>query len=106
MKLEEMFEKLENHNIYTDYLVRIKYKYDWEEEYEAHNEILEAYNGKFVWLNDWNEGQTDVEVLGFVAIEDIPISKVVKWVAEEGSDLLFSSEEVNDPSGTDMRGEE
>lgn len=86
MTLEAMFEKLDACDYATDYIVRLKYKYDWENQYEYSNEVLESYDGRYVWLNDWNEGQKDVEVLGFVAIEDIPVKKVVKWLHNCGAD--------------------
>ena len=55
------------------YIVRLAYKYDWEKEYDISNEILEwddSFNN-YVWLNDWNEGQSDVYVLGFIKVSDV-----------------------------------
>ena len=62
----------------TDYIVRLKYKYDWEKEYTIENEYLEydSNNDCWVWLNDWNEGQTDVEVLGYIDIDDIYVPAI------------------------------
>ena len=59
-----------------DKLVYLKYKYSHEEEWTFSNEILEvemSVGGCYVWLNDWDEGQQDVEILGCIAISDIDV---------------------------------
>jgi len=59
-----------------DKLVYLKYKYSHEEEWTFSNEILEvemSVDGCYVWLNDWDEGQQDVEILGCIAISDIDV---------------------------------
>jgi hypothetical protein len=59
-----------------DKLVYLKYKYSHEEEWTFSNEILEvemSVGGFYVWLNDWDEGQQDVEILGCIAISDIDV---------------------------------
>lgn len=76
MTLEKFFEKLYSQETRDDYLVRLKFKYDWEDEYEEHNEFLETCNGDYMWLNDWCEGQTDVEVIGYIAVPDIEIPRL------------------------------
>jgi len=82
MTLDELFEKLET-EVYDDFLVRLKYKYDWEEQYDYSNVMLCADGqGDWYWSWDWNEGQTDVTVIGYVAIEDIPVKRVIKWIAD------------------------
>ena len=59
---------------YDDYIVRVRYKYSFEEKWTYSNEYLE-YDGPagWCWIYDWYEGQQDVEFLGFMAIEDIDI---------------------------------
>ena len=59
-----------------DIIIRLKYKYDYENTYSYSNEILE-YSGDdgWIWLNDWDEGYTsggEVWVLGYVSVDDIP----------------------------------
>lgn len=74
MTLNEFFEWLKTQTIET-MIVSLRYKYSWEEEWTYSNEILEidfSVDSIYIWLNDWNEGQTDVEVLGC-----IPLSEVV-----------------------------
>lgn len=81
MKLNTFFEMLDSDDfLRTDYIVRLKYKYDWEKDYTFSNEYLE-YSGNddsWLWLNDWNEGQTDVEVIGYVAIEDVNVQQTIE----------------------------
>ena len=78
MKLNEFFEMLDSDDfLRTDYIVKLAYKYDWEKEYTVENQYLE-YDGNqdaWVWLNDWNEGQTDVEVLGYIDIDEVEVPK-------------------------------
>ena len=76
MKLQEFYKMLDSDDfLRTDYIVKLAYKYDWEKEYTIENEYLE-YDGNqdvWVWLHDWNEGQTDVEVLGYIDIDDVDV---------------------------------
>ena len=72
-----MFDELEN-KVRDTYIVTLKYKYDFEEKYTIENHILEydSIADSYVWLNDWNEGQTDVEVLGYMLLGDVDTTKV------------------------------
>ena len=72
MILDEFFKKLYSDAIYEDLIVRLKYKYTHEDKWIYSNEILE-YNANYgyMWLNDWNEGQQDVVVVGFVPVDKI-----------------------------------
>ena len=79
MTLDEFFQKLKEQNaVHQDYIVKLKYKYDYEDKYTIRNEILE-YDpdanllGDYIWLNDWNEGQTDVTVLRYIGVQDVNI---------------------------------
>lgn len=58
---------------YETYIVRLAYKYDFEVVYNISNEILEWDDSlhSYVWLNDWDEGQTDVYILGFIKVSDV-----------------------------------
>lgn len=76
MTLDELFEILNKPTIiHQDYIVKLKYRYSFEERYTIENQILE-YDGsenEYIWLDDWNEGQDDVEVLGYIAVQDVQI---------------------------------
>ena len=75
MTLEEFFKKLYSNMVYEDIIVRLKYKYNYEDEWTYSNEILE-YDGNilgYCWLNDWDEGQQDVVVLGYIPVDEIKI---------------------------------
>ena len=77
MTIDEMFNELENKARDT-YIVTLKYKYEFEENYTIENQILEydSITDSYVWLNDWNERQTDVEVLGYMILGDVDTTKV------------------------------
>lgn len=58
------------------YIVELHYKYNHEKEFIVSNEILEPYNDDYIWVNDWDEGQTtsgEVYVGGFISIYDLDI---------------------------------
>ena len=88
MTLEKLFETLEDAT-YCEYIVRLKYKYDWETEYTYSNElILDNGRGDWYWQNDWDEGQTDVEVVGFMAVDDVAVPPISKSRTKHEIDKL------------------
>ena len=78
MTIDELFDELEN-KVRDTYIVTLKYKYEFEENYVVENQILEydSVVDSYVWLNDWNEGQTDVEVLGYMLLGDVDTTKLL-----------------------------
>ena len=78
MTINEMLDELEN-KMRDTYIVTLKYKYDFEENYAIENHILEydSITDSYVWLNDWYEGQTDVEVLGYMSLGDVDTTKLL-----------------------------
>lgn len=66
---------VEERGVYSDYLVRLRYKHYSEKEWTYTNEYLEFNAGymEWCWLNDWYEGQQDIEFLGFIAVDDIEV---------------------------------
>lgn len=71
-KFNQMLDNNSSHP-YEDLIVTIKYKYDWETDYIIENQLLE-YDGNvdnYIWLHDWDEGQTDVTVLGFIPVSEV-----------------------------------
>ncbi len=71
--LDEFMAWLDRLFIRQPYIVRLAYKYKWQNEYEKSNEYLEWdwENDSYYWLNDWNEGHDEAYVLAFVAVADI-----------------------------------
>ena len=73
ISLEEFFNLLGKQPI-QKYIVWLRQKASNKTEWEYLKEILNVdldYDGYYVWDSDWNEGQQDVEVLGYIAIDDI-----------------------------------
>lgn len=71
LKLDKFFEIIKNEP--ADYIVKLAYRYHWEEDYTVSNELLEYdYSmDSYEWLNDWNEGQHFVYVIGFIKVSDV-----------------------------------
>lgn len=78
MTINEMFNELDDKERDT-FIVTLKYRYDFEEYYTIENHILEydSLDDSYVWLNDWYEGQTDVEVLGYMLLGDVDTTKLL-----------------------------
>ena len=51
-------------------IVKLKYKYNHETEYTVSTEILDYYDDMHIWVNDWYEGQQDIQVLTWITAED------------------------------------
>lgn len=73
MNLIEFFDELKKVPIESQ-LVTIKLKYDYEDNYRYTNELLLVdENCEYYWLSDWNEGETDIEIIAYIPVSDIEI---------------------------------
>ena len=73
MRLDEFFEYMESRHNYGEFIVRLAYKYAIGKTWIITNEHLE-YNyqeGMWEWMHDWDEGFDDVEVLGYIEVQNI-----------------------------------
>ena len=79
MSLNDFYKFLEGKSI-KDYIVKLRYKYFWEPDWNYSNEILEREPDLAVyeWRNDWDEGYDKVEVLGCIAIADVDVPNNLK----------------------------
>lgn len=77
MTLEAFFEIIDNDIYKRDFIVRIRQKYKHETEWEEMNELLLFEDGQYIWLYDWNEGQEDIIVLWYIAVEDVNMAENV-----------------------------
>lgn len=69
----ETFNKLLEKQPLTDKLVFLKYKYSHERNWTVSNEYLEVCvdsENNYAWLYDWYEGQEEVEIIGFINIDN------------------------------------
>lgn len=75
LSLDKFFDIIGNEP--DDYVVRLAYRYHWEEDYTISNEILEFEGDtySYVWLNDWNEEFDFVYVIGFIKVSDVIVPK-------------------------------
>ena len=56
------------------YVILMRDKYDWEKQWEEAAEFISHYWGSqeyFMWDNDWDEGQQDVEFIGLIDTHEI-----------------------------------
>lgn len=60
----------------SDKIVYMRFKYSWEKDWTYSKEILYvdmSSDDYYVWLNDWDEGQQEVEILGCMSIDDVDV---------------------------------
>ena len=82
MSLKEFFEYLERQTIHTK-IVYMRYKYSFETEWTYDNEILDVNSElEYEWLNDWDEGQQCVEILGCIDLDDVKVPLFKKGAEE------------------------
>ena len=76
--LDDFFEIIERRFVRESYIVHLKYRYEHELNFTESVEVLENEDGNFIWLNDWDEGQTDVYV-----VNAIPLAEVFEYIAND-----------------------
>ena len=59
---------------YSDYIVHIRKKYEYETEWEESNEYVDFVCDHWEWQRDWYEHQEDIEVLGFDMVDNLNIT--------------------------------
>lgn len=79
MNIDEFMKFIRTQPI-NDYIVRLQYKYRHEDVYTLSNVVLfcDVSNSgiQYIWAYDWDEGQEDVKVLGFIAVDAVTIPKL------------------------------
>ena len=81
MTLEEFENKMDS-EVRQDYVVFIRQKYEKNAEWEYINELFMWESEEWIWSCDWNEGQKYVEILGYIAVNELPetVSIHAKWI--------------------------
>lgn len=75
----EAFEKYIRKLPVSDYLVKIRLKYEHEKYYRYTNELC-IWNWEtnvYEWFMDWNEGEQDIEILGCIDLDDVYIENTL-----------------------------
>ena len=67
------------YNVCGDYIVNIRYKYSFQDTYERSNEFVTITPEGATWDMDWWEGQDDVDLMGFIALEDVYVPYTKEW---------------------------
>ena len=78
MNIESFVNLIDHQCAFGTYIVTLKYKYDWEEKYTIENQVVDITPEYVTWLEDWYEGQKDVEILGFIPLEKIETITIKK----------------------------
>lgn len=78
---EEKFFKWLKDQPLGDRILLIRYKYRFETKWTYTNEVLVLDmevnpDNNYVYLNDWYEGQEDVEILGCQQLHNIDVNNI------------------------------
>lgn len=84
MTEQEFYQKVDG-ECHEDLIVFIRQKYKSEKEWEYTNQLCLAEGIGFVWQVDWNEGQEDVEILGYIPVSEVEPVKHAYWKSFVGS---------------------
>lgn len=78
MTMQETLVKIKQAKVIEPYIITVKYKFTCEDHYTIENQYLDVdfdhyYNDyyPYIWLNDWYEGQEEVEVLGYIKLSEV-----------------------------------
>jgi hypothetical protein len=68
-----------------DYIVRLRSKYNCDKQYSFSNELLfyEEDRGNYCWMMDWYEGQSDIDVIWIVPIDQLQPKTFEEFLAVE-----------------------
>ena len=76
--VDKFSEMLDDYKTFGKYflesiIVQLKYKYDHDREWTIENVVMEFDGSRFeyCWLNDWDEGQQQKFVTGWIKLSDI-----------------------------------
>lgn len=75
MSIEDFNNYLKTLEVIEDQLVYMRYKYSRETNWTYSKEILivDDVPDDYAWLDDWFEGQEDIEILGCIPINEIDV---------------------------------
>lgn len=77
--ISDMVEKIYKNYFPGDLIVRMGIKYVEDPDYDYDNYLL--YGSNFgddygIWHDDWCEGQRDIDLIGFVSVDDVMMDYV------------------------------
>ena len=91
--LEDAIKSDEN-LYYTDYIVHIRKKYEYETEWEESNEYVEFVCDHWEWQSDWYGYQENIEVLGFDMVDNLKITNRFPIKSNKDGGGRISNEEA------------
>lgn len=69
MTYKQLFDEIGD---YHEYIIRIRCKYAHEDYWDEFNTFLEwDPDYGHVWHDDWNEGQEEFDIVGYIDVDDI-----------------------------------
>ena len=74
MTKQELNQWIDNNLVdITPYIIRLGYKYAWEDKYRYSNEYIypDPHINMWIWDNDWYEGENDIVVEEYIKLEDV-----------------------------------
>lgn len=71
--MESIVDKIYGIEQPGDLIIHMGIKYDHEDEYTYTNELLyyTEYGNYSMWESDWCEGQRNIDILGFIPVDEV-----------------------------------
>lgn len=96
--LSEFFDKIAAEPL-QDYIVTVKCQQDLQDDPQYSNELLLVSCGpEYEWYDDWYRGVKHIEVLGYVAVNDVEIKCSLEHKLLTNNSITMSVQFVNNNS--------
>lgn len=84
MDINQFVHYCDFYALYGEMIVLLEYWYD-NDEYHSIDYEVGHYTGKeLIWFNDWDEGQQNTRVHGYIMMDDLDITNHTHYVKFRG----------------------
>lgn len=86
MTEEQFICELQKRGISGDIIMNIEYWYTRDTYHYKSMEVATFDGQQLIYFNDWDEGQQNVVIHGYILIDDLHITENIKYVSFDSSD--------------------
>lgn len=84
MDLKQFAHYCDYHGIYGEMIILLEYWYDDDNYHSMDYEVCQYTGAEIIWFDDWNEGQQNALVHGYVLMDDLNITNHKYYVKLRG----------------------
>ena len=86
MTEKQFIEELRKKGISGEMIINIEYWYTRDTYHYKSMEVADFDGYNITYFNDWDEGQQNVIIHGYILIDDLHITENIKYVSFDSSD--------------------